>query len=68
MVITLNGTPQTLPDTVHTLHDLIHHLGLTPDHISILQNNQIVPNQSGSIAPNDCIEIMHFVGGGSPNH
>ena len=66
--MTLNGTPQTLPSELETLDDLLRHLNLHNDRISILHNNYIVTDRSTPIAPHDCLEILHFVGGGSPNH
>ena len=66
--MTLNGTPQTLPSEIETIDDLVRYLNLHNNRISILHNNHIVTDRFTTIAPNDCLEILHFVGGGSPNH
>ncbi|MDG2265342.1 MAG: MoaD/ThiS family protein [Candidatus Marinamargulisbacteria bacterium] len=68
MVITLNGSRYTVPSAVGTLHELVVHLGLYSDRVSIMQNAHVVTDTCAQLNPSDCVEILHFVGGGSSNY
>lgn len=66
MNITLNGKATQL-DTVHTVHDLVRHLGYQDKRIAVERNGDIVPkSQHGQAELNegDQIEIVVAVGGG----
>lgn len=64
--ISLNGTPTALED-VHTVQDLVSHLGYQDKRIAVEQNGHIVPkSQHAQVAltEGDQIEIVVAVGGG----
>jgi sulfur carrier protein len=66
MDVTINGKPQTIPDGL-TVSALVLHLGLGGGPVAVEVNREIVPRASHAthpVAPNDVIEIVHFVGGG----
>jgi sulfur carrier protein len=70
LTIQLNGRPRTLPElsAPTDLATLIQHLGLKSDRIAIEHNGYIAPRASWpsiQIQPNDRLEIVHFVGGGT---
>lgn len=67
--VRLNGDQYVVPATIQTLADLISHLSLNAAHIVIQHNDHIVGSSSfatQSLQANDAIDIVHFVGGGSP--
>jgi thiamine biosynthesis protein ThiS len=54
------GAPQTLAT-------LVEQLGMKPDRVAVELNRQIVPRDrwsATSLAEDDGLEIVHFVGGG----
>jgi len=66
MQVTVNGTPRSVPDGL-TVRGLLEHLALTDGPVAVEINRAIVPrarHAEHAIAPNDAIEIVHFVGGG----
>ncbi|MBV6272844.1 sulfur carrier protein ThiS [Alcaligenaceae bacterium CGII-47] len=66
MNITLNGQTQTLK-AVHTVQDLITHLGYQDKRIAVERNGDIVPKSQHAYATldeGDQIEIVIAVGGG----
>jgi len=66
LTIQLNGTATALND-VHTVHDLIVHLGYEGKRIAVERNGDIVPRSQHAQAPladGDQIEIVVAVGGG----
>jgi sulfur carrier protein len=65
MNLTVNGDPCEVPDGL-TVKGLISHLGLTGP-VAVERNTEVVPraeHDQVALAPNDVIEIVHFVGGG----
>jgi thiamine biosynthesis protein ThiS len=66
MRVVINGEPQTLAHDV-TIARLIDQLGLNERRIAVEVNREIVGREAykhHSLAENDEIEIVHFVGGG----
>lgn len=64
--IHLNGEPMTL-ETAMSLAALAAHLELDPARIAVERNREIVARStldSVMVADGDCLEIVHFVGGG----
>ncbi len=64
--ISLNGTPTALED-VHTVQDLVVHLGYRGKRIAVERNGHIVPKSQhaqAALAEGDQIEIVVAVGGG----
>lgn len=64
--ITVNGEPHRLPAPA-TLDDLLRRLGLDPRTVVVEHNRAIVrrPQLGGTSLQNgDCVELVHFVGGG----
>ncbi len=66
MKVVLNGEPKEVPDGV-TLEKLIEALALAPARIAVEYNYEVVRRTEWprvSLAEDDRIEIVHFVGGG----
>lgn len=66
MNILLNGVPKDVPANP-TVDELIRELGLKPERLAIEVNHRIVRRadwSSMTIAENDKVEVVHFVGGG----
>jgi thiamine biosynthesis protein ThiS len=66
MNLTINGESQ--PCSADTLAALVEQLGMKPDRVAIELNREIVPRDRWLHTPlrdGDCLEIVHFVGGGS---
>ena len=66
--IQLNGKKNEVRDAM-TLLDLLADLGIPKEKVVIERNLEIVPRETLAtvkLEPNDTIEIIHFVGGGSP--
>jgi len=64
--VTVNDEAHALADDA-TVADLIAALGLGPRRIAVEVNRTIVPRAtyaSTRLGDGDCIEIIHFVGGG----
>ncbi len=71
LTIQVNGQSKTIPGVAAptTLHVLIAELGLKADRIAVEHNGEIAPRSTWTavtIAQNDRLEIVHFVGGGTP--
>lgn len=67
MRITLNGEPRELAGPL-TLAELLPQLGLKPEHVAVELNRELVPRSRHGrtvIAPEDELEVVTFVGGGS---
>ena len=67
MQITINGERREVPNEL-TLEDLIRHLSLAPERLAVERNREVVRRTEWpriSLAENDQLEIIHFVGGGS---
>jgi sulfur carrier protein len=67
IALTVNGAERRLP-AGSTLADLLASLGLDPRVVVVERNGAIARNRSSfgslALAPNDTLEIVHFVGGG----
>jgi sulfur carrier protein len=66
MIVTLNGEERPVPDGV-TVRQLLEHLELTLGPVAVEVNRAIVPRAQHAthpVAPGDCVEIVHLVGGG----
>lgn len=69
MKLVINGDDQ-LVDGPITLSALIEQLGIKADRVAVELNLDIVPRQlwvETQLADGDRLEIVHFVGGGSPD-
>jgi thiamine biosynthesis protein ThiS len=69
MKLVINGDDQ-LVDGPITLSALIEQLGMKADRVAVELNLDIVPRQlwvETQLADGDRLEIVHFVGGGSPD-
>jgi thiamine biosynthesis protein ThiS len=67
MNLTINGETRSLP--AETLGALIEQLGMKSDRVAVELNLEIVPREQWPETPlreGDRLEIVHFVGGGSP--
>jgi thiamine biosynthesis protein ThiS len=66
--ISLNGDTREIPGDL-TLHALVEWMKLPADRVAIERNLEIVPRRLWAetmIVPGDRLEIVHFVGGGTP--
>lgn len=71
LTIQLNGQPRTFADLTPPvgLTQLIQALALKPDRIAVEHNGEIVSRATwdqAQISAGDRLEIVHFVGGGTP--
>ena len=67
MNLIINGESRV--SEAETLNALIEHLGMKPDRVAIELNREIVPRAAWPrtrLKDGDQLEIVHFVGGGSP--
>jgi len=65
--IRLNGDPEEVPDSIN-IRQLVEHLRLPPDRIAVERNLAVVSKANWDtvvVEPDDRIEVVHFVGGGS---
>lgn len=65
--IQLNGKTTELPETVHTVQDLLQLYTLENRIVIVEVNKEIVYKEqyeTEQIADRDTVEIVHFVGGG----
>ena len=71
MELEINGEPRKLPEGL-TITALVTHLDIKTDRVAVELNQQIVPRgnwDTTMLKDGDHLEIVHFVGGGSPkNH
>jgi len=72
MDLVVNGQARSFPDLAAgtTLQDLFAALGLKPDRIAVEHNGAIISRPawpSTAVADGDRFEIVHFVGGGTPD-
>jgi thiamine biosynthesis protein ThiS len=68
MTLTINGESREYP-SASTLTALVEQLGMKSDRLAIELNRQIVPRDhwpQTALKDGDKLEIVHFVGGGSP--
>jgi len=70
MKLQINGEEKTFePASQPTLAALIESLGMKPDRVAIELNRDIVPRDhwaETTLNDGDKLEVVHFVGGGSP--
>jgi thiamine biosynthesis protein ThiS len=71
MTLYINGDERTFPDTPSplTLAALIESLAMKPDRVAVELNREIAPRDRWPqtlLKDGDRLEIVHFVGGGSP--
>jgi thiamine biosynthesis protein ThiS len=68
MKVSINGEGRSLESAL-TLSALVDSLGIKPDRVAVELNREIVPREqwpTTQLAEEDQLEIVHFVGGGSP--
>jgi thiamine biosynthesis protein ThiS len=68
MNLIINGESQVF--LADTLSALVDQLGMKSDRVAIELNREIVPRDQWAqtpLADGDRLEIVHFVGGGSPS-
>src|SRR5262245_8194000 len=68
MLLHLNGEPREFPGDL-TVATLVERLGMKPDRVAVELNLEIVPRsnwQATALKDGDRLEVVHFVGGGSP--
>lgn len=66
--IELNGEPREIPAGL-TVSSLLSHLGLHPGMVVVERNREILRREGYGdtpVAAGDTLELVHFVGGGSP--
>jgi len=64
--LTING--ESKDSSASTLADLVFSLGMKSDRVAIELNRDIVPREEWAqtkLNEGDCLEIVHFVGGGA---
>lgn len=64
--IQLNGEPREIPAGL-TVEGLLGHLALVPRLVVVEHNGAILRRDgypAASVAPDDVVELVHFVGGG----
>jgi thiamine biosynthesis protein ThiS len=70
MTLHINGEPRTFANLApSTLAALIESLNMKPDRVAVELNHAIVPRdrwRETLLKDGDRLEIVHFVGGGSP--
>ncbi|SFK03624.1 sulfur carrier protein [Halobacillus dabanensis] len=67
MKLRINGEWLTVPETIHTVGDLLSHFQLDQRVVIVEQNETILEKESRSeikVQDGDIIEIVQFVGGG----
>lgn len=65
--LTVNG--ESRRSAASTIAELVGELGLKPEKVAVERNGTIVPRSTlgeAALAEGDVLEIVHFVGGGSP--
>jgi sulfur carrier protein len=69
MKLHINGEERTFDIAVPTLATLVESLGMKSDRVAIELNRDIVPRDrwaQTNLNDGDKLEVVHFVGGGSP--
>ncbi len=67
MRLIINGENRDLQSPTPTLAALLEHLGMKADRVAVELNRKIVARDQWPqtpVADGDCLEIVHFVGGG----
>lgn len=67
MEVRINGQMVTVPDTVTTIDDLLHHYKLKNRTIMVEKNHIILrtsEHEKATVENGDTIELVQFVGGG----
>jgi len=70
MKLHINGEERDFPAPHLTLAALVELLGMKPDHVAVELNRDIVPRDrwiETQLKDGDRLEVVHFVGGGSPS-
>src|SRR5688572_14064554 len=68
--IRLNGEAREIPSSL-SITQLLEHFDLPRDHVAVEKNRTIVPRPEWdrvALGPGDEVEVVHFVGGGSPDN
>lgn len=68
MLLHINGEQRDFPAGL-TVATLVAQLGMKPDRVAVELNLEIVPRarwEATSLKNGDKLEVVHFVGGGSP--
>lgn len=66
MTIIVNGERREIPEGLNVA-GLLDHLGMANGRVAVERNLDILPRarwQETQVEPDDCFEIVHFVGGG----
>jgi thiamine biosynthesis protein ThiS len=69
MKLHINGEERTFDSPVPTLSALVEILGMKADRVAVELNRDIVPRDRWAetvLNEGDKLELVHFVGGGSP--
>ena len=69
ITIHLNGEPREVPDGL-SVSSLLEWLKFPADRVAVERNREIVPRSRWGetpLAAGDRLEVVHFVGGGSPD-
>src|SRR5690606_17207129 len=65
--LVVNGEPRR--SSARTIAALVEEIGLKPEKVAVERNGTIVPRSAlgeAALADGDVLEVVHFVGGGSP--
>ncbi len=68
MTLTINGEDREFT-SITTLSELVSQLGMKPDRVAVELNRELVRRDrwhETKLSNGDKLEIVHFVGGGSP--
>jgi thiazole synthase len=68
VTIVVNGERREVPESL-TVAGLLRHLGVKPEFVAVEVNRDLVPrarHDRTSLAPDDVLEVVTLVGGGSP--
>jgi len=68
MKLIINGELREF-GSLSMLSDLISQLGMKPDRVAVELNRELIPRDrwpATQLSDGDKLEIVHFVGGGSP--
>jgi thiazole synthase len=69
VIITLNGEPRDVPESL-SVAELLRHLGVQPEHVAVEVNRALVSrarHAETALAAGDELEIVTLVGGGAPD-